>query len=321
MASVDILMATYNGEQYVREQIESIQAQTYKEWRLLVSDDCSTDDTLGIVRGIAGTDRRIQIVSSGTRYGSAKANFMSLLSGVSADYAMFCDQDDVWLPDKVAISLKRMKELEEVYGVDKPLMVFTDMRVVDSCLRTINESFERASNINPMRTKFNQVLAQSIGAGCTMLINRKAVDLGLRMQSTHNMIMHDWWLSLVCSAFGAIAFVEQKTSLYRQHGANEVGAKEFSVASWLGKVDEMTERQARISEQSGAFSETYKDLLSLEQRKAARCCAAVCSGNVMQNLSSLFRSRAWKSGVRKIGQIIAAVSAGLKYGNAGSGRA
>ena len=135
-------MATYNGSCFVGEQIESIQSQTYRNWRLLVSDDCSTDGTLDVVKRFACIDSRIQIISEGVKHGGAKENFFSLMRHSDSRYCMFCDQDDVWLPEKISNTFASMRRLEGEYQ-DVPLLVFTDMKVVDGNLATIHESFER----------------------------------------------------------------------------------------------------------------------------------------------------------------------------------
>lgn len=206
---IDILMATYNGEHFVAEQIESIQAQTYKNWRLLVSDDCSTDGTLDVVRRYAGEDERIGIVSEGVRYGGAKENFFALMAKSDAPYVMFCDQDDVWLPEKVEKSLEALRKLENEHSADKPLLVFCDMKVVDSELSVIHESFEKYQNLDPRRTEFPHVLAQALGAGCTFIMNRTLLSKAYHCSDKAAVDMHDWWVSIIASAFGKIAFVDE----------------------------------------------------------------------------------------------------------------
>lgn len=312
MASIEILMATYNGARFVCEQIESIQSQSYTDWRLLVSDDCSSDETVELIQGIAEADSRIKIVSEGIRHGSAKANFMGLLSKSTAPYVMFCDQDDVWLPRKVELTLSKMMELEKANSLSMPLMVFTDMKIVDKELKVIHESFEKFSHINPMRIKFPQLLAQSVGAGCTMMVNRMAVEQAIKAPDYSDMIMHDWWLSLVCSAFGAIAHVDEPTSLYRQHGDNEVGANALKISSWINRFDEMANSQIRLSRQSNAFVRVYGDKLSPKQKGSAERCAKIYSSSSAVGLFNLFISRTWKCGARRLGQIIAVLLIGSR---------
>lgn len=307
MATVDILMATYNGECYVREQIRSIQAQTFKDWRLLVSDDCSTDGTLEAVRDMAGADKRIQIASERVRLGSAKANFMSLLKSASASYIMFCDQDDVWLPNKIALSLKKMQKLEDAAGSDSPLMVFTDMRVVDDMLSPIADSFEEYSSIDPSRTKLRQLIAQSVGAGCTTLINKSAAFKAARLNDAENIVMHDWWVFLVCAAFGNIAYLDESTSLYRQHGDNAVGATAYSPIKKALNFTGMQKSVKDTARQAKLFDRIYKDELSDAQRDLIAHYIQSCETRGLRSVYHLAASGCWKKGLRKIGQIAVAL--------------
>lgn len=305
MATIDILMATYNGEQFVREQIESIQAQTFEDWRLLVSDDCSTDDTLNIVFDLAKNDRRIQVASKEVSYGSAKANFMHLSSLSNASYVMFCDQDDVWLNRKIELSFSRMKELERKNN-DVPILVFSDMKVVNLNLEVINKSFMRYSHIDSNRNAFGQLLAQSIGAGCTLLINHKALEYASLLTNYESMIMHDWWFFLICSAFGMVSYINQPTSLYRQHGSNEVGAKAYQP---LRKVLEINSMKASVADsvaQARLFFEIYGEMLSWRQQHTIK--EFISSGEAcgISAVIHLFKSGCWKKGLRKLGQIMVA---------------
>ena len=305
---IDILMATYNGERFVGEQIESIQAQTYGNWRLLVSDDCSADGTLDVVRRYAAEDERVRIVSEGVRHGGAKENFFALMAKSEAPYAMFCDQDDVWLPEKVAKSLAMMWELEGEHGADTPLLVFCDMKVVDGGLNVIHESFEHYQGLRPQRTKLPQVLAQALGAGCTFLANSSLMGKARFCRDLEAVIMHDWWVSAVAAAFGRIKFIDEPLSLYRQHACNEVGASRFSLASWAGRYDDMVSSERSVVAQARCFLGTYESELGAGQRDCCARFAASMGGKRAINVLRLCASGCWKSGSRKLGQLI--VSAG-----------
>lgn len=304
--TIDILLATFNGERFIAEQIESIQAQTYQNWRLRISDDCSSDRTLDIVRHYAAQDKRITVVSEGVRYGGAKENFFELIKTSNAPYCMFCDQDDVWLPKKVEKTLGTMLELENG-AHDTPILVFTDMKVVDSDLNVIHESFERFSSIDPGRTKFSQVIAQALGAGCTMLVNRRTCDIALCIQSYSNVIMHDWWLCLVASAFGQIGYLDEPTSLYRQHGMNEVGALKYSPIKRASHLSQLKTSIANIVEQAYQFRLCYANQLNRSQLKAVDEFIRMGHTQGLPAIFHLIRSGCWKKGFRKVGQLIVAV--------------
>lgn len=307
---IDILMATYNGQRFVGEQIESIQGQTCADWRLLVSDDCSTDKTLDVVRRYAAADGRIQVVSQGVRHGGAKANFFSLMDKSTAPYVMFCDQDDVWLPRKVEKTFEAMRKIEGSASADVPLLVFTDMKVVDGDLNVIAESFDRFSSIDPSRNAFPHVVAQPIASGCTMMVNAAARDLALKAPDTSDVILHDQWLTLLASAFGRIAYVDEPTSLYRQHGSNEIGALKYSPVKRASHFDVMKESVAATVSQARAFLHCYGDALSAEQ---LRCIKEFVASGETRGISAVLHlaaSGCWKKGLRKAGQILVATSGG-----------
>ena len=142
---ITILLATYNSGPYIREQIDSILAQTYSDWKLVVRDDLSTDNTVEIINEyICRYPDKISILDNHGESKRAYLNFVELLKNVESEYYMFCDHDDVWLPNKIDLSIQRMKEIEKQ---DIPVVVHTDMKVVDQDLNTINESFWKYSRI------------------------------------------------------------------------------------------------------------------------------------------------------------------------------
>ena len=136
---IAILMATYNGERYVKEQLDSLVRQDNDQWTLFIHDDGSSDSTPQILRQYADSHANIHVLDYSPQGGAMK-NFFSLLQRVEADYYMFCDQDDVWKEEKVSISLEEMKNMESQHK-SKPVIVFTDLHVTDSSLAIIQDSF------------------------------------------------------------------------------------------------------------------------------------------------------------------------------------
>lgn len=303
---VDILMATHNGGLFVKDQIESIQRQTYGNWHLLISDDCSTDETLSVVKHFASMDSRIDVVSEGVKHGGAKENFFSLMRCSDARYCMFCDQDDVWLPEKIVNTLALMRQLESEHS-NVPLLVFTDMKVVDGNLSIIHDSFERYSSIDPSRTRFPQVVAQSLGAGCTMMFNAEARDTSLVIGSIDDVIMHDWWITLVAAAFGYVVYLDEATSLYRQHGMNELGAVKYSPIKRASNLNQMAESVAATVRQARAFRDCYRDSLELDLIESIDEFVAMGNSKGVRSIAHLFRSGCWKKGLRKVGQLLISI--------------
>lgn len=221
--NIAILMAVYNGGKFLIEQIKSLQSQTYSNWTLYVQDDLSTDNSLELLKQEAINDDRIVIVENHERKGVV-CNFMSLLNRVEEEYYMFCDQDDVWLPQKIDICVNEMRCAENTYGNGIPIVLHTDLKVVDASLNIINESFWRMSRIDPqLLTSFNEQAGHNLVTGCTMFFNRSARDVSLHFNK--HTLMHDVWV-LICSLKhgGKVVSIKTPTMLYRQHGMNVLGA-------------------------------------------------------------------------------------------------
>ena len=315
---IDILMATYNGERFVGEQIESIQAQTYDNWRLLVSDDCSTDGTLSIVRRYADQDDRIRIVSEGVSHGGAKENFFALMAKSSAPYVMFCDQDDVWLSEKVEKCLEAMKTLEYRSAADTPLMVFCDMKVVDADLNVINNSFERSNVLGYDSLSFNRLLVQNTAAGCCILVNRETIKDSLLVSNYNSIEMHDWWLVLVASALGRVRFVDEPLSLYRQHDTNAVGSADYQPLKETRDLGPVKRGFLVTLRQAETFKFTYGSMLSSENFKTVERYVSISSErNFLKRLVLLVQSGCFKKGgTRIVGQfVMAATYHPLKFSN------
>jgi glycosyltransferase involved in cell wall biosynthesis len=223
---IDILMATYNGENYVAEQIDSILNQSHKAIRLIIRDDLSTDRTVEIIQDyLCLHPERIVLIPSSARLGP-KANFSVLLEFSSKNYVMFADQDDIWLPTKVETTFKKMCELESLHSTSCPLLVHTDLKVVDQDLKLIHPSFWKYSKIFPKKSRtLNRLLVQNVITGCTVMINRALIKIIGTIPS--QTLMHDWWVGLVASAFGLVVEIPEATILYRQHKKNTLGAKKF----------------------------------------------------------------------------------------------
>jgi glycosyltransferase involved in cell wall biosynthesis len=225
---VDILLATYNGEQFIERQIESVLDQMDPRCRLLIRDDGSSDATMSIVqRFVTRWPERITVLEDRERKLGACRSFSRLVEHSDADYLVYCDQDDVWLPGRIAKPLERVQEIERDLGANVPLLVHTDLVVVDESLNTLAPSFWSYSNLRPEQGKvLNRLLVQNVVTGCASMINRAlarlvSASLGVAVP------MHDWWVALIAAAFGQIHALPDATVLYRQHGENCVGAKRY----------------------------------------------------------------------------------------------
>jgi hypothetical protein len=223
-ARIEILLATYNGGRFVRQQIESILGQNYGNLIVLSRDDCSADGTPDILQEYAQRfpDRFSVMPASSSNQGLLN-NFLALMKASTADYVCFSDQDDVWLPDKVSKTKSVMDELEVRCGTNVPLLVFTDLRVVDENLTMLHPSFWGLMRIDPEGIEnLPKLLGCSVVTGCTAMANRRLVELACSMPK--EACLHDRWLGLLVSTMGKASFVKEPTILYRQHGRNAIGA-------------------------------------------------------------------------------------------------
>lgn len=246
---IDILLASYNGEKYIAEQIESILNQTYEDWSLYIKDDCSTDNTVKIINAYERIYKdKIKVIVSDKPSGSAKDNFFSMLQYSKSGYIMTCDQDDVWIPEKIEITYRKMKEAEYAYK-DIPLLVHTDLKVADENLHVISDSLLKMQNLDSSRDKLNNLLVQNIVTGCTVMVNRKLLDYIKTIPKYA--IMHDWWMALIASSLGKIEFIEKPTVLYRQHKYNNIGAKNVNSTNYI------LERLNNINDIRRSIEDTY----------------------------------------------------------------
>lgn len=221
---IEILLATFNGAKYLPEQLDSLFNQTNQDWTLIVHDDGSTDETVDIIKSYQNRyPNRIKLVEDGIKTGGAKNNFAHLMQFANAEYIMFCDQDDVWLPEKIELTLFRMIEIESSFP-EKPVLVHTDLVVVDERLNTIADSMFRYERLKNSPTLEDLFVRNNV-TGCSLMINRVALIISRPVPG--EALMHDWWLALkVKSSAGIIAFIDCSTIKYRQHLNNTVGVQQ-----------------------------------------------------------------------------------------------
>jgi len=258
MKKISILLSTYNGAKYLKKQLDSLYAKTYSTVEIIARDDGSVDNTIEILKSYD-----VKLIETKENLG-AKRSFAELLSYAVAnsdsDYFMFCDQDDVWESDKVEKTLAKMQEMEKQFE-NIPLLVHTDLEVVDERLNSLNSSFMDFQKINPMKNNFHNLLIQNTITGCTVMINRKLAEICLPIPN--GAIMHDWWIGLVASKFGKIGYVDEPTMQYRQHTSNTIGAKGFDVDFVLKSISKKVSLGGNIS-QAKAFLEQFENELDDE---------------------------------------------------------
>lgn len=199
---ISVCVATYNGARHVLVQLQSILPQLSGDDELIVSDDGSTDATREVVRGIG--DARI-VQTEGPRAGVVR-NFEHALRQARGDVIFLCDQDDIWLPQKVERVMQALDEAD---------LVVTDCRVVDDALNELHPSFFR---LNGSRPGLLRNLAKNGYLGCCMAMRRTVLEAALPFPE--GIAMHDWWIGLVAERTGRVRFLDEPLSLYRRHGNN-----------------------------------------------------------------------------------------------------
>jgi glycosyltransferase involved in cell wall biosynthesis len=269
---VQVLLATYNGERFLREQIESILAQTLPGISILARDDGSQDGTAAILAEYARClPQRFEVLRMGSSAGGAKANFLALLRASTAAYVAFADQDDVWLPEKLALEMEAMQTLERQHGVEGPLLVFCDLQVVDDRLAPLAPSFWALRNLEPHNIqRLERLLMENVLTGCTALLNAPLVRLALAMPEEAH--MHDWWVALLACVFGHAAFLRQPLVLYRQHAENVIGAAQRTGMERIGtwRHDSCRERWEVSVGQAEGLLRVYETALPEKARSRLR---------------------------------------------------
>ncbi len=254
MEKIDILLATYNGEMFLEEQLNSIINQSYTNWNIIISDDGSTDRTLDIIKKYQ--NKKIKIIES-KKHGNPRDNFLDLLNYSDSNLIMFCDQDDIWKPDKI---MNAYETIKDDYRDNKPVVSFSDLVVTDGDLKIYSESFFKLENVKPS-TKLNFFLTQNCIAGCTTIFNRQMKDALLSIKNTKNIIMHDWAMGIIGSTFGKVIYNEHKDIFYRQHGNNSVGAqKVFSIAFLMNRLQNIHKISSNIRMTQIQAREIYNSL-------------------------------------------------------------
>lgn len=225
MKNLDIVIATFNGEKYIAEQLDSILSSDDIDTivnEIIISDDNSSDKTRDIISNYAKNYPFIKLYINSGKSGVV-GNFSNALNISTADYIVLCDQDDFWKSEKLSILTNGIKKLENNSIGNKPCLFFTDLEVVDENLNVIDDSFFHLTKNEPKRFfKDNSVLLMNIVPGCSMVINNTLKKIALPVCDS-SIYIHDWWLLLIAHFTGNIGFSNESTFLYRQHDKNTIG--------------------------------------------------------------------------------------------------
>ncbi len=239
-----VLLSTYQGERFLREQLDSLLRQSWENLEILARDDGSTDGTVGILREYEGKCGRLRVYPE-ENIGVTKS-FFSLLERSDADYVAFCDQDDVWLEDKLEAAIAR---LEPERG---PALYCGGKILTDASLRLLPKQ-----DVSRKRPGFGNAVVECICTGCTAVMNRSLAQI-MKERIPEYAILHDWWAYLVASYVGKVIYDPEAHILYRQHGDNVVGAKGGFFGELRLKAAYLRKNKGKLRRQLSEFARLYR---------------------------------------------------------------
>lgn len=298
--TIDVLLAAYNGERFIAEQIQSILDQSFSDFRLVIRDDGSSDRTVAIIDAIcAAHPERVSQVGDARANLGAAGNFAALLDHSRAPYVMFADQDDVWLHDKIEATFALMQQ-EEHAASGEPVLIYSDVIVTDTAGRELSPSYFTYTGIEPGRVTYPALFLQNTVIGCTAMANRALLDRALPIPQS--VAMHDWWLALVATGLGRVAMLDRPTLRYRQHDGNAVGAWRYGLSSVL----QMTPARLQTARRNYRAAVTQVRLLLERCGATLQPDQKVIAQRFVELSGSnwpMRRVEAWRLGLRKSGML------------------
>ena len=253
---VAVIMSTYNGEKFIKEQLDSILTQTYKNIEIVVRDDGSKDNTVAIVKEYMQKHSNI-VLHEGQNLGFIKS-FFELLTLAEADYYSYADQDDVWLENKIELAVNSLNALDDT----KPNLAFGNSDYYDENMRFIGNGPKNK------KVSFVKSLFSCCGQGMTMTVNKKTRDMIIE-NTPKTCFFHDWWTYLVCMGLGNVAYDNVTTVKYRRRKENATseGQGYFRLLAWRIKHLLVDDGMKDIKQQMINFKEYYYHQLSNDKRK------------------------------------------------------
>jgi len=304
MVRIDIVMSTFNAGSYLDDQIRSIVEQSDSGWRLMIRDDGSSDQTPETIRKWTRNDKRIINRSDSDGNLGVTASYSRLLSQTDAEIVMISDQDDIWKPDRVRSGRNQLTGMVELVGGHLPLLVHSDLELINESGERIAESFWKYQGLNPGRTRrFLDLLVQNAVTGCTMTVNRSLLRKALPIPE--DAIMYDCWMGLVASLWGNIHTGKEPLICYRQHDANFLGAQRYGHAYIMRKMLKFYDRDAlrrsisAIVRQASCFLDRYSTEIPSESRDGLEFLARLDRAGFIEKRYGLIRYRLWKTGLAR----------------------
>lgn len=303
---VDVLLATYNGEVHLERQLNSISAQTHKNWRLIARDDGSTDNTRSILGLFASRfPNQVTIVEDSKSNVGLTENFGILLNASTSEYVAFCDQDDYWYEDKLEYSIQKIVEVEGGKK-DRPALIATDRRVVDENGNQISASFwvQQGNGPENKQSVFDFAL-QPCAPGNTMLFNKALCELS-RPFPKNARFHHDTWVELVAWIFGNVRYFDVSTLDYLKHSLSVTSLRPSNRVSKVGRVfhfvanwEILHSYYLRYFEQAGQLLQVYGDDIPAPIKKELERLVALPERPMAQRLALAFSIKALPRDIAK----------------------
>lgn len=252
---VQILLSTYNGEQFLKEQLDSILRQDYPYISILIRDDGSIDNTINIIQEYCNKYKNIKYYQ-GKNVGVV-GSFFDLIDMIDreCEYIAFCDQDDIWLPNKIS----RAVEILECMSTEVKLYC-SNFFLIDK-----NKHLYKKQKLQGKNPSFENAIIENICTGCTAVVSIKLIDY-LKNIEYKKIIMHDWWFYLVATCFGEAYFDKKPQILYRQHENNIIGASNNFVLKNIKRIKIFKKNE--LHNQVSYFYKCYIDIIQDEYKRS-----------------------------------------------------
>lgn len=264
MKKVQVLLSSYNGEKYIKEQIDSILVQKNVSVELLIRDDGSTDGTKEILRKYQQQYENVSVLYE-ENVGVIHSFFNLInMADETADYIAFADQDDVWLPEKLERAVILLENKQRGVHEEEPLLYCSARQLVDEQLNYLPSAIKYPI-VKPV---FGNALVENMCTGCTCVINQPLLRL-LKNHRPEFTVMHDFWIYLVGTCFGQAVYDEESYILYRQHGNNELGSASTLLENYKRRIKNFKKHRGQLTRQAAELLRLYGADMPEEKRRLA----------------------------------------------------
>jgi len=244
---VAVVMATYNGARFIEQQLQSIVNQTYPNIEIVITDDCSTDDTYNIIQHYASQHTNITCYLNRRNIGYVK-NFEKAIKLSTADYIALSDQDDIWHPGKIALMMQHINDASVVY---------CDSEFIDADGNRLNKKLSDIKNLQPVNDSLPFMVNNGV-FGHAMLIHK---CVALQAMPFPKDCVHDWVIAFVASFSNGVKFVNEPAVQYRQHADNTANTKKKQRCSYNEEIDRIRRRIKALAAIAVKTNCTDKDII------------------------------------------------------------